>query len=82
MTYSGTVQNGVIVLSAGQILPEGSVVQVAVQSSPSVAKEDAPESIWMDLARLGQEVDSIELDLPEDLAINHDHYLYGAPKRQ
>ncbi len=83
MTISGTVQNGVVVLSDGQMLPEGASVQV-VFVSPQEHRSDAPAtpSIWDELARIGREVESLPCDLPDDLAINHDHYLYGTPKRQ
>lgn len=83
MTYSGTVRNGVVVLKEGTTLPEGSDVQVVLQTPPqTTASDDSSRSIWDDLAKLGREVESIPCDLPEDLAMNHDHYLYGAPKRQ
>lgn len=83
MTISGTVQNGVVVLGEGQTLPEGAAVQVVF--TPAVAppsEETATPSIWEELARIGREVEALPCDLPEDLAINHDHYLYGAPKRE
>lgn len=83
MTISGTVHNGVVVLGEGQSLPEGASVQIvftpSVESRPSNL---AGPSIWEELARLGREAESLPCDLPEDLAINHDHYLYGVPKRQ
>lgn len=83
MTYEGRVHHGIIVLNGGQILPEGVAVQVVVapRDLRSEPDGDAP-SIWDDLARLGREVDSALCNLPDDLAINHDHYLYGTPKRQ
>jgi hypothetical protein len=83
MTYQGTVQHGIIVLNNGQMLPEGAVVQIVVEPKEANPEEDdgAP-SIWDDLVRLGREVESLPCDLPEDYAINHDHYLYGTPKRQ
>jgi hypothetical protein len=83
MTISGTVQNGVVVLGEGQTLPEGASVQIVfVPPREHLADAPATPSIWDELARLGREVESLPCDLPEDLAINHDHYLYGAPKRQ
>lgn len=83
MTISGTVQNGVVVLGEGQTLPEGAAVQV-VFVAPQERQADAvaTPSVWDELARIGREVESLPCELPEDLAINHDHYLYGAPKRQ
>ena len=37
-----------------------------------------PENIWDVLARYAGTFDG----LPEDMAMNHDHYLYGTPKRK
>jgi hypothetical protein len=83
MIISGTVQNGVVVLGEGQTLPEGAVVQVFVLPTAEPPTEGpATPSIWEELAAIGREVESLPCDLPEDLAINHDHYLYGVPKRQ
>jgi hypothetical protein len=83
MTYEGTVQQGVIVLASGQVLPEGTSVQVIATTSSAHRAEGSPEpTIWEKLVALAEEVESIPCDLPADLAINHDHYLYGVPKRQ
>jgi hypothetical protein len=84
MTFLGTVQNGVIVLASGQTLPEGTVVHVAPQPTAphQLAGDSANATIWESLIKLGREVESLPCDLPDDLALNHDHYLYGAPKRQ
>jgi hypothetical protein len=83
MTLPGTVQNGVVVLSGGHLLPEGASVQVVFDPSiKQSADADSEPTIWDDIARIGREVESLPCDLPEDLAINHDHYLYGVEKRQ
>jgi hypothetical protein len=34
------------------------------------------------LVELAEWAETQPCDLPEDLAINHDHYLYGVPKRE
>ena len=81
MMLEGTVQNGVVVLPPGVSLPEGSIVHIVPQTH-AVQTPDEPGNIWDDLVALAEEVESLPCDLPEDLAINHDHYLYGAPKRQ
>lgn len=86
MTYEGTVQHGVVVFSQGQCLPEGTPVQIVPQQTLP-ATPDAKESsdgltIWEKLREIAKEVESLPCDLPEDLALNHDHYLYGTPKRQ
>ena len=67
--------NGVVVLPPGTGLPEGAKVQVEpLKEEPANGQG---ESL---LTRLGDVVGAID-DLPEDLAAQHDHYLYGTPKR-
>lgn len=47
--------------------------------SQSEIEEDEP--IWETIIRMGKQIPEEELaSLPPDLSINHDHYLYGAPK--
>jgi hypothetical protein len=38
-------------------------------------------TIWQDLLELSKHVEESGVNLPEDLAEQHDHYLYGTPKR-
>jgi hypothetical protein len=82
MTYEGTVQNGVVVFSGGQALPEGTAVRILPEARWTSAKDADPRTIWQKLADLGREVEAAPCDLPSDLAANHDHYLHGLPKRQ
>jgi hypothetical protein len=72
-TYTGQVQNGVIVLDAGSPpLPEGTKVQVEpVDTVAAVA----------DLSRILLEFAGTAQGLPPDMAEQHDHYLHGTPKR-
>jgi len=72
MKYKGRVENGVIVLDDPASLAEGAEVRVEVASG----EEQAP-TLAERLASIIGTVDG----LPEDAAVNHDHYLYGAPKR-
>ena len=73
MSYTGIVQNGVIVLENGAPLKEGTRVQVIVPDLPAEG-----ETLGQRLQKLA----GIAGDgLPEDLAENHDHYLYGRPKK-
>ena len=72
MTYRGKVKNGVVVLEDATGLSEGMVVRV----EPLVQlprKPDGTESIF----RLADRAKPTGI---RDLAINHDHYLYGHPK--
>lgn len=79
MTIQGTVQNGVVVLAGGQILPEGTIVHVAPQ--PVHALPVQTKRIGETLADLADWAETQPCDLPEDLAKNHDHYLHGLPKK-
>jgi hypothetical protein len=68
----GTVINGVVVLDNGQDLPDGTRVEVVVKE-----REPAPAALGKRLMKLS----GIAKGLPSDLAEQHDHYLYGTPKR-
>jgi hypothetical protein len=70
MTYRGKVEGGVIVLEQHARLPEGTKVNVEPVSS-----------CGMTLAEEFKDFIGKATDLPEDFAENHDHYLYGTPKR-
>jgi hypothetical protein len=72
MTYRGRVSNGVVVLEGVPPLPDGTMVSVE-----PIEIAEQPPTIWDKLMRLSGRVE----DLPDDAAANHDHYLYGAPKR-
>jgi len=74
MEYRGRVKGGVVVLEAGASLPEGLEVRVA----PVPADEQDRRTIWEKLRALAGSAP----DLPPDAAPNHDHYLYGTPKRE
>jgi hypothetical protein len=72
MTYIGTVRGGVVVLDGTAVPAEGTVVRVEEVS----ASDDRPAwtEVFKDLIGAAE-------GLPEDLAENHDHYLYGAPRK-
>ncbi len=77
MTYRGTIKNGTIVLDASIELPEGTSVEVIVpEARPSV--EGRPPPLIDTLASVIGKAHN----LPPDAALNHDHYLYGTPKRK
>jgi len=75
MTYHGEVKGGVIVLSDGVKLPEGTVVEVhpATPAEKQPLTDDELDPIFR--------MDELATDtgIP-DLATNIDHYLYGHPK--
>lgn len=70
MSYTGKVQNGVVVLPPEVKLPEGTEVEVtprAVADDPFVQaamKAGKPRPHW-----------------PKDYALNHGHYVTGEPKK-
>jgi hypothetical protein len=72
MTYRGHVRKGVIVVEPPAQLPEGAEVEIRT-SEPSSAN-----TTWAEVLRdvIGQAE-----GLPADSSVNHDHYLYGAPKK-
>jgi len=60
---------------------------VESNSKPEIGATPEPRNALLSVVRymekLNAEIPPEELEkLPSDLAINHDHYLYGAPKRQ
>lgn len=72
MTYRGRVQNGVVVFETPPAPPEGAEVDVI----PASQANSGPT-----LAEIFKDVIGKAEGLPVDSSINHDHYLYGAPKK-
>lgn len=70
MTIEGTVQNGAVVLDNSAQIPNGTRVQVIVP-------EESGKPTLLGLLELAGTVN----DLPSDMALNHDHYLHGHPKK-
>ena len=79
MTYRGHVKNGVVVLDDEVTLPEGTEVSVD-PLGPAEVDEDGAETPTL-YERLKPFIGKAE-GLPPDASINHDHYLYGTPKRE
>ena len=76
MSFTGTVENDTIKLPPGVHLPDGTKVTVKpAEASPS------PLAPGKTFAERYAKYIGICKDGPTDLALNHDHYLYGAPKR-
>ena len=78
MTYTGHVQNGVVVFDGPSTLPEGTVVRIET-ASPSTGIDEL-ERIPTMYERYKSAIGTVE-GLPEDFAENHDHYIHGTPKR-
>jgi hypothetical protein len=82
MTLHGHVQNGVIILDGNVPLPEGAAVEVQVfVPKPDPTATGGSETEIPTLAERLKDFIGILEDLPEDAARNHDHYLYGTPKK-
>ena len=79
MTYRGKVQKGVIVVDGPVALPEGAEVYV------ELVRANGEEALLDENGRtLGQKLMKYAgkaVGLPSDAARNHDHYLYGSPKK-
>lgn len=79
MTYNGHIHNGAIVLDEASTLPEGAAIRVVVL--PQVTSEAPAVDPVPSLFDRYKDVIGIADGLPEDLALNHDHYLHGRPKK-
>lgn len=75
---TGKVVDGVVVFENGDSLPEGTPVRIQPLTEASQPKP-LSRLAEMLLSHAGTIDDP---DLPTDLSINLDHYLYGTPKRQ
>lgn len=77
MRYRGKIKGGVVVLEGGVSLPEGADVSVEPIISQATIAAAEPPVIWEKLLKLAGSA----ARLPKDAAAQHDHYLYGTPKR-
>ncbi len=77
MTLKAKVHNGTLVLDQPLALPEGTEVELELHAAGIVPGPDAPIPTVYDRY---QAFIGVATDLPSDLASNHDHYIYGAPK--
>jgi len=72
MVYRGHIQNGVVVVDGTPDLPEGAEVRVEL-----LPAGEQGSSLGQRLMRFA----GVLRGLPPDLARNHDHYLYGVPRK-
>jgi hypothetical protein len=75
--FSGRVVNGIVVLDQPGKLPDGTEVRVRPVVKMSEAEAGDATLSKMLLSFAG----TVE-GLPADMALNHDHYLYGVPKKK
>lgn len=89
--FTGIVHQGVVVLDPPATLPEGQSVKIIVENIVEAETQQAealsqpPEPIRKAASPVGEmlmKFAGVIDDLPSDMAKNHDHYLYGAPKRE
>ncbi len=78
MVYRGHVEHGKVVLDERVELPDGIRVEVNVIAEARDAGEAEERPTLYERLK---PVIGMAKGLPSDLAENHDHYLYGLPKR-
>jgi hypothetical protein len=84
MTFEGHIENGQIVLDQEAPLLDGMKVRVEILKNDAT-EQNGTKSTANELPSLYERMKSVAgkaKGLPEDYAINHDHYLHGQPKRQ
>ena len=79
MTLEGRIENGVVVFNEPVALPDGTVVRVEVVAA-TPAQDHKAEQAGHFLKHYKNLIGTVD-DLPADAALNHDHYLYGLPKK-
>lgn len=67
------------ILDAINKLPDAG--QAEHLTSPNGTASPEKGSIWARLQAVGKASEELPCDLPADLAVNHDFYLHGLPKR-
>jgi len=78
--FSGQVSGGVVVLDQPTSLAEGTRVRVLIEQGVSDANAPPAEQ-GESLSEMLLSFAGTVHDLPPDAAEQHDHYLYGTPKR-
>ena len=84
MTFRGRVQNGVITLDDPADLPDGTPVSVRPLKA-AASKRTPKKRPTADIPSLYERLKPVigkAVGLPPDASLNHDHYLYGTPKRE
>lgn len=80
MVYRGRVKNGVVILEDCARLEEGAEVSVRpLRRAARCRKRNKPPRTLYE--RLKPFIGKVK-GWPSDMSVNHDHYLYGTPKRK
>jgi hypothetical protein len=80
MVYRGRVKNGMVVLEGSVRLEEGA--EVSVRPLRKATRVSGRKKKSPTLYERLKSVAGKAKGLPPDASINHDHYLYGMPKRK
>lgn len=81
MTLEGVVKNGTVVFDHPLNVPDGTRVKIVLPVDTLPEPRTSEEPPMSDLAKMLLKHAGTMTDLPEDAAAQHDHYLYGTPKR-
>ena len=71
MSFTGHIQNGLVVFETPVSLPDGTAVEILVRAEPKPTTH---------FERFKEIIGAAE-GLPADFAENHDHYIHGTPKQ-
>lgn len=85
MTFRGTVQNGKVVFDNGASPPEGTRVEVEPVAASGRGRVGGNKPATSRRPKNRGLLQLVELAVdggPPDLAAQHDHYIYGTPKRR
>ena len=85
MTVRGKIKNGKVVLDDPKALADGTEVEVRPAKKRKPAGKPRKAKIKArprTLAERFANVIGMATGLPPDASVNHDHYLYGTPKKQ
>jgi hypothetical protein len=83
MTLRGKIKNGKVLLDNPKALPDGTEVEVRPVKKPrKAAKTTKTKARPRSLADRLRRVIGKAKNLPPDMSVNLDHYLYGLPKRE
>lgn len=80
MTLEGRIENGVVVFNEPISLPNGTAVRVEVVEANAAKDRDTEQRSGHFMNHYKKVIGTVD-DLPSDAALNHDHYLYGLPKK-
>ncbi len=82
MTYRAKIQDGQVVFEGGLKPVEGTELRVEIVEQPaSTDASPAPDRATVVQRMLVFAGIMDDPGLPEDGSYNHDHYIYGAPKK-